>query len=221
MGRDRVGTTAAELEAGEPTDAARRLLGATVTSGDVSLRIVEVEAYGGPIDGPWPDPAAHSFRGPTARNSVMFGPAGHLYVYLSYGMHLCMNVTCGPDGAAAAVLLRAAEVQTGHDLVADRRPGPTPRSARVEAGWARGPGNLGRALGVSLADNGTDLFDPSAPITLELPDTRVPDDDVSLGPRVGVSTAADRRWRLWLPASTAVSSYRRSPRAPVPGRHQG
>lgn len=213
--------TAAELEAGEPTDAARRLLGGTITSGDVSLRIVEVEAYGGPMDGPWPDPAAHSFRGPTARNSVMFGPAGHLYVYLSYGMHLCMNVTCGPDGTAAAVLLRAAEVRTGHDLVADRRPGRLPRSARVEAGWARGPGNLGRALGVTLADNGTDLFDSSAPITLKPTDTRLPDDAVSSGPRVGVSVAADRPWRLWLTGSTAVSSYRRSPRAPAPDRGEG
>lgn len=137
------GMNAVELETGEPDDAARRILGGTITVGDVSVRIVEVEAYGGPLDGPWPDPAAHSFRGPTARNEVMFGPAGRLYVYLSYGMHLCVNVSCGPDGTAAAVLLRAGEVVAGHHVVESRRAdrrgsrpvGPAGRAISVEQ-WA-------------------------------------------------------------------------------------
>lgn len=213
MGRMNV----SELDVGEPVDAARRILGGTVHAGEVSVRIMEVEAYGGPFDGPWPDPAAHSFRGRTPRNRVMFGPAGRLYVYLSYGMHLCMNVSCGPDGAAAAVLLRAGEVVAGHDIVESRRAGRSPRSARVEAGWARGPGNLGRALGVALADNGTALFDASSAVTLRLPEHPLPEQAVASGPRVGVSLAADRPWRLWIRGSSAVSSYRRSPRAAVPG----
>ncbi|OZC44916.1 3-methyladenine DNA glycosylase [Rhodococcus sp. 14-2483-1-1] len=207
----------ADLESGDPDDAARRILGGTVHAGEVSLRIVEVEAYGGPLDGPWPDPAAHSFRGSTPRNEVMFGPAGRLYVYLSYGMHLCMNVSCGPDGTAAAVLLRAGEVVAGHDIVEGRRAGRSPRSARVEAGWGRGPGNLGRALGVSLADNGTELFDASSAVTLQLLPHPLPEQAVASGPRVGVSLAADRPWRFWIRGSSAVSSYKRSPRAAVPG----
>lgn len=92
----------------DPQVAARRLLGATLYGRDAAALIVEVEAYGGVPDGPWPDPAAHSFRGPNARNEVMFGPAGRLYTYRSHGIHVCANIVCGPDGTAAAVLLRAA-----------------------------------------------------------------------------------------------------------------
>lgn len=211
------GMNAVELETGEPDDAARRILGGTITVGDVSVRIVEVEGYGGPLDGPWPDPAAHSFRGQTARNEVMFGPAGRLYVYLSYGMHLCVNVSCGPDGTAAAVLLRAGEVVAGHHVVESRRAGRGPRSARVEAGWARGPGNLGRAMGVSLEDNGKDVFDASSPVTLDLLERPLHEKIVGSGPRVGVSAAADRPWRFWVLGSPSVSSYKRSPRAAAPG----
>lgn len=200
----------------DPYDAARRLLGAVITAGEVRIRIVEVEAYGGPPDGLWPDSAAHSFRGPTPRNGVMFGPAGHLYVYLSYGMHLCVNVSCGPAGEAAAVLLRAGEVIGGQACVAVRRP-----AVASMDGWARGPGNFGRALGVSLRDNGTDVFATGSAVGIELPDDGVSDCEVERGPRVGVSTAADRPWRLWLRGSTAVSAYRRSPRAEVSGRSEG
>lgn len=199
---------------GHPIDAARRLVGAEIRSDEVLVRIVEVEAYGGPEDGPWPDPASHSYRGPTARNSVMFGPAGRLYVYLSYGMHLCVNVTCGPDGQAAAVLLRAGEVIEGADTVRSRR-GTRPATPKI----ASGPGNLGQALGVSLGNTGTDLLDGSSSIGLvhrEDPGSAI--DVVSpvaveQGPRVGVSTAANRPWRFWIPDSLAVSTYRRSPRA--------
>ncbi|MFD0362214.1 DNA-3-methyladenine glycosylase [Nocardia sp. GCM10030253] len=191
----------------EPPAAARRLLGATLWSGPVGVRIVEVEAYGGDPAGPWPDPASHSGRGRTKRNAVMFGPAGVLYVYLSYGMHMCVNVTSGPDGTASAVLIRSGEVVAGLETARARRP-----AARTDADLAKGPGNLGSTLGIALSDYGTRLFDPSAPIRLELNGSAGPDEVVS-GPRVGVSTAADVPWRFWL-ASPAVSVYRRSPRAP-------
>jgi DNA-3-methyladenine glycosylase len=202
-------TTPEEL-AVEPVAAAARVLGATLWSGPVGVRIVEVEAYGGDPAGPWPDPASHSGRGRTPRNAVMFGPPGRLYVYLSYGMHLCVNVTCGPDGVAAAALIRAGEVIAGHDVARSRRP-----AARSDADLARGPGNLGSALGIARSDYGADLFDPRSPIRLELGE---PIDAVASGPRVGVSVAADRPWRLWLPSSPAVSAYRRSPRAPQQAR---
>ena len=195
-----------DLRDADPVTAARRVLGSILTVGDVVARIVEVEAYGSPEDGPWPDPAAHSYPGPTPRNRVMFGPPGVLYVYLSYGIHRCMNVVCGPEDTACAVLLRSAEIIDGLDVVTARRPG-----ARRVADLAAGPGNLGRALGIELSDNGTDLFDPASPIRLELRGA----DSWESGPRVGISVAADRPWRLWLPDSQAVSPYRRSPRAPA------
>ena len=118
------------------------LLGALlVTPGPVVLRLVEVEAYGGTAD--HDDPASHAHRGRTARNGTMFGPPGHLYVYRSYGIHLCANVVCGPDGLAGGVLLRAAEVIEGEDLVRARR-GP-----RARGELAAGPGRLGQALGLT------------------------------------------------------------------------
>jgi DNA-3-methyladenine glycosylase len=138
----------------------------------------------------------------------MFGPPGTLYVYLSYGMHMCVNVTCGPDRVAAAVLIRAGEVIDGADIVAARRP-----AARRFADLARGPGTLGSALGIGLSDYGIRLFEPSSRVRLEL--SKV--DGWEAGPRVGVSVAPDRPWRLWLPGSPAVSVYRRSPRAPAVG----
>ncbi|GAB2692765.1 DNA-3-methyladenine glycosylase [Nocardia thraciensis] len=199
----------AEELAVEPLEAARRLLGATLWSGPVGVRIVEVEAYGGDPAGPWHDPAAHSGRGRTPRNAVMFGPPGVLYVYFSYGMHTCVNVTSGPDGIASAVLIRAGEVIAGHETARARRP-----AARADAGLARGPGNLGSALGITLADYGIGLFDPKSPIRLELGSEITDTGALGVGPRVGVSLAADRPWRLWLRDSPAVSAYRRSPRAP-------
>ncbi|WP_433598399.1 DNA-3-methyladenine glycosylase [Nocardia sp. CA-135953] len=192
----------------EPPAAARRLLGSTLWSGPVGVRIVEVEAYGGDPAGPWPDPASHSGRGRTKRNAVMFGPAGVLYVYLSYGMHMCVNVTSGPDGTASAVLIRSGEVIAGAETVRERRP-----AARTDVDLARGPGNLGSALGITLSDYGTPLFDPASPIRLVL-NGAIDPAEISDGPRVGVSSAADVPWRFWL-ASPAVSVYRRSPRAPI------
>jgi DNA-3-methyladenine glycosylase len=193
----------------DPVAAARRLLGAALTGRGVSAIVVEVEAYGGPPDGPWPDAASHSFRGRGGRNTVMFGPAGRMYTYLSHGIHVCANVVCATDGVAGAVLLRAAAVEAGQDVAQVRR-GDSVR----QAGLARGPGNLCSALGITMGDNGIDLFDTYSPIRLAL----APEHPAADGPRVGVSQAADRPWRFWLAGRPEVSLYRRSPRAPAPGR---
>ncbi len=199
---------ARDLLAVDPLRAAHQLLGAVVIGRGVEAVIVEVEAYGGPDVGPWPDAASHSFRGPGLRNSVMFGPAGMLYTYRSHGIHVCANVVCATDGVAAAVLLRAAVIRAGVDTARVRRGDRAAATA-----LARGPGNLCSALGIAMGDNGIDLFDPAAPIRLVLGE---PTEAVS-GPRVGVSKAADRPWRRWLAGHAEVSSYRRSPRAPGPG----
>jgi DNA-3-methyladenine glycosylase len=199
---------AADQLIADPVEAAHRLLGATITCRGVRAIVVEVEGYGGVPDGPWPDAAAHSYRGLSGRNAVMFGPPGHLYTYRSHGIHVCANVSCGPDGTAAAVLLRAAAVEDGLDLARARR-GEAVRTIAL----ARGPGNLCSALGITMSDNGIDLFDPASPVTLVLNETG----GALSGPRVGVSQAADRPWRLWLAGRPEVSAYRRSPRAPAPG----
>ncbi|OBJ09691.1 DNA-3-methyladenine glycosylase [Mycobacterium sp. 1465703.0] len=206
-GQFREGTAAAQLVV-DPVEAARRLLGATLTARGVSGIVVEVEAYGGVPDGPWPDAAAHSYKGLRARNWVMFGPPGRLYTYRSHGIHVCANVSCGPDGTAAAVLLRAAAIEDGTDVARARR-GELVHTAAL----ARGPGNLCSAMGITMDDNGIDLFGPGSPVTLELHEPLT----AASGPRVGVSQAADRPWRLWLPGRPEVSAYRRSPRAAAPG----
>lgn len=168
---------------------------------DVDLRLTEVEAYAGPGD-----PASHAARGRTPRTAVMFGPAGHAYVYRSYGLHWCLNVSCGPTGTASAVLLRAAEVVAGVQTARARRP----RVAGAER-LARGPGVLTMAAGVTGALDGADLCDTSSPVTLH---RGTPPTSVSSGPRVGVSGAADVPWRFWAPGDRTVSTYRRSPGAP-------
>ncbi len=197
-----------DLAASDPPGAARLLLGrllrVTKADGEVTLRIVEVEAYGGPPDGPWPDPAAHGFRGRSRANATMFGPAGHLYVYRSYGIHRCANITCGPDGTAGGVLLRGADVVEGAAVAAVRRHGSVL--------LARGPGNLGEAAGIVAEDDGLDLFAGAGPVRLEGPGH---DGAVAWGPRTGVSREADRPWRAWIPGGGGVSVYRRHPKAPV------
>jgi DNA-3-methyladenine glycosylase len=184
------------------------LLGATITSRGVRAIIVEVEAYGGVPDGPWPDAAAHSYRGRNGRNAVMFGPPGRLYTYRSHGIHVCANVSCGPNGTAAAVLLRAAAIDDGLEVAKGRR-GNAVRNIAL----ARGPGNLCSALGITMADNGVDVFDTKSAVRLALNEPH----GAVAGPRVGISHAADRPWRLWLAGRPEVSAYRRSPRAPAPG----
>lgn len=185
------------LLAGPVLEVAPQLLGATLRHGDVALRLTEVEAYDGARD-----PGSHAYRGRTARNAVMFGPPGHLYVYFTYGMHFCCNVVCGPDGTASAVLLRAGEVVDGLDHARSRRP-----TARADRELARGPANLCQALAIGAAENGRDLSHP--PLTLTPADAPA---EVRTGPRVGLRQAADRPWRFWLPGEASVSSYR--PAAP-------
>jgi DNA-3-methyladenine glycosylase len=163
----------------------------------VVVRLTEVEAYAGSAD-----PGSHAFRGLRPRNAVMFGPAGHAYVYFTYGMHWCMNVVCGPDGEAAAVLLRAGEVEAGLELVALRRPNARPRD------FARGPARLTKALGITGDLRGADLLDPRGPVSLSLGPEQAAD-RVRHGPRVGVAGAgADLPWRFWLDGEPSVSPYR-------------
>lgn len=170
---------------GHPLEVAPRLLGATITHGGVTIRLTEVEAYAGAED-----PGSHAFRGMTARNAVMFGPPGHLYVYFVYGMHCCANLVTGPEGDPGAVLLRAGEVVEGIDIARARR-GSTDRDL------ARGPARLCQALGIGLADNGirADLAPAIAAV------------EVVTGPRVGLRHAADRPWRFWIPGDPTVSRY--------------
>ena len=182
------------------------LLGAVLThegsGGPVSVRITEVEAYLGPHDSPHPDPGSHTFRGPTARNAPMFGPAGHLYVYFTYGMHHCANIVCGPAGVASAVLLRAGEIVDGEQLALSRRP-----ASKSPKDLASGPARLATSLGITTADSGRDAL--QAPFGLELPARQAV--DVSAGPRVGVSGAGgthDYPWRFWLSGDPTVSRYK-------------
>lgn len=184
--------------AGPAPDVAPMLLNATIRDDRVVVRIVEVEAYAGPRD-----PASHAFRGPGVKNAVMFGPPGHAYVYLSYGVHWCLNVVCHPEGSGGGILIRAGEVIEGVEVARDRRGG--------RRDLARGPGRLGQALAVTMADSGADLR--TGRLRLE-PGTSVA--AVARGPRVGVSKAANRHWRFWLEGDPFVSDYRRSKRASSP-----
>jgi DNA-3-methyladenine glycosylase len=183
----------------QPTvlDHARSLLGRTLTAHGVTVRLTEVEAYGG-ID----DPASHAYTR-TPRSEIMYGPPWRLYVYRSYGLHHCANIVTGPSDRAAAVLLRAGEVIDGLDVARARRPGVADRAL------ARGPGNLARSLALTLADLGTDVLAGDVRLSEPAPVPVV----VSAGPRVGVSKAADVPWRLWVSGDLTVSAYRRSPRA--------
>jgi DNA-3-methyladenine glycosylase len=179
------------------SEAAPGLLGCLLTAGGVTVRIVEVEAYGGVGE----DPASHSHRGPTRRNIPMFGPPGTLYVYFTYGMHWCANVSCSPPGTASAVLFRAGEVVSGLDIARSRRGRSTDRDL------ARGPARLAQALGLEGSDSGTSLLDGSGPAQLSR-GTPVDPALVRSGPRVGVATAADVPWRFWIDADPSVSVYR-------------
>jgi DNA-3-methyladenine glycosylase len=154
--------------------------------GPVVARIVETEAYRSD------DPASHSHRGRTKRNAVMFGPAGRLYVYLSYGLHVCANVVTGGSDDGQAVLLRAGVIVDGAHIARSRRPG------RPDRQLADGPGKLCQALDIRLTDDGIDLTNPGSPIRIG--DDGTPPPDVPLvGPRVGISKGVDTPWRFRVP----------------------
>jgi DNA-3-methyladenine glycosylase len=200
----------------DPLDAARLLLGCLLVAdptGDdtepVVIRLVEVEAYRGADD-----PASHCYRGQTRRNAVMFGPAGHLYVYFVYGMHFCANVVALADGEPGAVLLRAGEVVSGLATARTRR-----TTARSDAELAKGPARLTSVLGIDRGLNGIDLTDPTSPLRLYAGEP-IPDDAIRVGPRVGVATAADVPWRWWVAGSPAVSPYRKGGKPVGVGRRQ-
>jgi DNA-3-methyladenine glycosylase len=182
-------------------DVARDLLGCRLTHAGVTVRLTEVEAYAGAVD-----PGSHAFRGRSPRTEVMFGPAGRLYVYFTYGMHFCANVVTGVEGEASAVLLRAGEVVEGHEVAAARRPGVRERD------WARGPARLATTLALGRAHNGLSLVGPRSGGRVEPPGSGVDPRRVRTGPRVGVSGAGGDAtaypWRFWLDGEPTVSAYR-------------
>ena len=191
------------LLAGSSVDIAPRLLGALLHGRGVTVRLTEVEAYRGETD-----PGSHAFRGPTPRTRIMFERPGTLYVYFSYGMHVCANIVTSPMGEASAILVRAGEVVDGLDLARERR-----ATSKTDADLARGPARLCVALGITLGDNGDDLA--TGDIRLELPDAAVAPVAFAQGPRTGVSGAGgsdEYPWRFWIPGDPTVSPYKKSPR---------
>ncbi len=162
-------------------------------------RIVEVEAY----LGGGRDPGSHAHRGPTPRNRVMFGPPGRLYVYRSYGIHTCANVVCGPDGQAAAVLLRALEPVEGCVRMHAQR--DLPRDAPLRE-IANGPGKLCRALGITLEQYGCSLLRGS--LSLRRPAAGDPGLEVAASRRIGLSRGVQRRYRFYARGNAFVSRTR-------------
>ncbi|MAT05365.1 MAG: 3-methyladenine DNA glycosylase [Acidimicrobiaceae bacterium] len=171
------------LLTGDAPDVAPLLLNKLLVHGDCLGRIVEVEAYRED------DPASHTFRGETPRNAVMFGPAGHLYVYFTYGMHYCSNVVTGPEGRGAAVLLRAVDPMSGVEVMRERR--------HDRPGLADGPAKLCQAFAIGPEHNGADLCRGSGIGLFD--DGTPPPDGPLVGPRIGISKAVDVPWRFRVP----------------------
>lgn len=179
------------------TEVAPLLLGAILTVDHVALRITEVEAYLGVGN----DPGSHAYRRQGPKNNTMFGPPGHLYTYLTYGMHVCSNIVCLPEGEASAVLLRAGEIVDGVEVARMRRPGVT-----KDSHLARGPARLTVAMDIGLGDDGNDLADGR--VRLELPATA---SAFLTSQRTGVSGpggGADYPWRFWIPGEPSVLPYK-------------
>jgi DNA-3-methyladenine glycosylase len=182
------------------------LLGArltsTIGSERVTVRVVEVEAYEGTDD-----PASHAYRGERPRNRVMFGPAGHLYVYRHLGLHHCANVVVGPAGTASAVLLRGAEVVEGVDVAWRRR--LAGGVCRTERDLARGPARLAVVLGLTREHDGVTLGHEPGAAQLWLEPATSRTEQVATGPRVGIAgageDAASWPWRFWLAGHPCVS----------------
>ena len=195
-----------------PEQVAPRLLGKLLAhrtdGGLLAGRIVEAEAYLGPHCDP-PDPAAHSFRGPTPRNRILFGPAGHAYVYTIYGRYFCMNVSCETEGRAGCVLLRALEPVAGPDS-ADLAQMARNRNIAHDAParqFASGPSRLCQALGLTRsAHNGLDLLDAASP--LQVRDDGYPACEVLVTARIGIHEAVDWPLRFLLAGHKCVSGPR-------------
>lgn len=169
-------------------DVAPELVGALLLVDGVGGTIVEVEAYD------HEDPAAHGYRGRTGRNASMFGPPGHAYVYRSYGVHWCLNFVCEAEGVASAVLIRALEPTEGLGEMRARRGLDDPRLL------CSGPGRLCQALGVTGEHDGLPLDQPPF-----LVHARAREAEVTTGPRIGITQAADRPWRFALAGSKFLS----------------
>lgn len=179
----------------DPRIVAPELLNKVLRSADGrSGRIVEVEAYAGAED-----PAAHTYRGKTARNATMFGPAGHMYVYFTYGMHWCCNVACGEVGEGVGVLMRALAPLAGLELMREARP-----KCRRDRDLCRGPARLAQALGATGADDGADLVTGKDGFRL-LDDGTPPPDQPAVSERIGISRAREHPWRWYLADSPHVS----------------
>lgn len=199
-----------------PLDVAHDLLGSFLTvrsdEGTVTVRLTEVEAYGGADD-----PGSHAHRGRTVRNAAMFAEPGRLYVYRHLGLHHCVNVVTEPTGRPSAVLLRAGEVVEGADLAWERRE----RAGAVDSTrqLARGPARLAVCLGIDLAANGADLTEPAGHVVLRRRDPGTVQPTVVSGPRVGVAgvggDGSSFPWRLWLSDERTVSAYRPAYRSPA------
>ncbi|MFG6475792.1 DNA-3-methyladenine glycosylase [Microbacterium sp. P06] len=203
--------------AGLPAEVAPRLLGGvletTVAGERVAVRLTEVEAYHGLGTGPVADPGSHARMGPTPRNATMWGEPGHLYVYLSHGIHSCVNVVSGPEGAAGGILLRAGEVIEGTDA-ATRRRLERRGVVRSPKDLAGGPGRLGDAVGLKHpVHDGIDAITGSerAGATAKLLLRAEPLETVITGPRVGVAGVAGTAafpWRFWIAGDPTVSAFR-------------
>jgi DNA-3-methyladenine glycosylase len=180
---------------GNPVKVAPWLLNKLLVSGERVGRIVEVEAYHGANDA-----ASHAYRGMTPRTSVMFGPPGFLYVYFTYGMHWCANVVCGPDGEAAAVLIRALAPVTGLEEMRAARP-----KARTDRDLCNGPAKLCQAFGIDRADNGSDLLEKGSGGVRLRDDGTPPPKRPARGRRIGIREATERRWRFWVDGDPNVS----------------
>jgi DNA-3-methyladenine glycosylase len=177
-----------------------RLLNKLLVRGDRVGRIVEVEAYRGAED-----PASHSYSGPTKRNAVMFGPPGHLYVYFTYGMHWCANTVCGPPGTPYAILLRALAPVAGLEAMRAARPAGT-----VDRQLTSGPAKLCQAFGITSAENGADLVTGDRGLTL-VDDGTAPPPHPGVSARIGITKAAERPWRWFVPGDPNVSRGRPPP----------
>ncbi len=174
------------------------LLNKVLVRGELAMRIVEVEAYAGADD-----PASHAYAGRTDRNATMFGPAGHLYVYFTYGMHWCANVVCGQAGVPTAVLLRAGAPVRGLDQMRLAR--DAGRSvARRDRDLGSGPARLAQALGIDRALDGADLIPVHSEIRI-VDDGMAPPARPGRSQRIGIRVATDRPWRWYVPGDPNLS----------------